>query len=368
MSQRQTPPYRADHVGSLLRPARLAEARVNFADGHIDTRQLRAVEDDCIAAAVAMQEATGLKVVTDGEFRRTAWQWDFLSKFDGMEFRQQSFGPGFASGNAPGTTFVTGRVANPVGVMLDDFRFLQNTTEAIPKCCIPSPSLAYHRGGRDAIEEPAYDDLDLFWEDILVAYEVEIEFLASLGCRYLQLDDTTFAMLCDPKVRASIIERGDDPDALIRRYAANIQRLAAGKPDDLALTIHMCRGNHRSSWIAEGSYEAVAEILFSEVRVDGLFMEWDSERAGGFEPLRFVPNGQVVVLGLVTSKFPELEDKDTVRRRLEEASHYVDVEYLCLSPQCGFASTHEGNKLSEDEQRRKLELVVELADEIWGGP
>ena len=366
MSQRAKPPYRADHVGSLLRPQRLAEARSEFLSGDMDANRLREIEDGCIRDAVAMQEAAGLKAVTDGEFRRTAWQWDFLSGFEGMEFREQSFGPGFSSGRAPGTTFVTGKVSNPAGVMLDDFRFLQETATQTPKFCIPAPSLAYHRGGREAIEEPAYDDLDLFWEDVLAAYQAEITFLSELGCTYLQLDDTTFAMLCDTKVRQAMTDRGDNIDALIRRYAANIQRLADFKPDTMALTVHMCRGNSQSSWIAEGGYEAVAETLFSEVRVDGLFMEWDSERAGDFEPLRFVPKGQVVVLGLVTSKFPELEDKDAIRRRIDEAARHVDMDYLCLSPQCGFASTHHGNKLTEDEQRRKLDLVVELADAVWG--
>jgi 5-methyltetrahydropteroyltriglutamate--homocysteine methyltransferase len=366
MSQRNAPPYRADHVGSLLRPQRLAEARLAFQAGNMDDAELRQVEDDCIRDAIRMQEAAGLKSITDGEFRRTAWQWDFLSGFEGMEFREQSFGPGFSSGRAPGTTFVTAPVSNPSGVMLDDFRFLQETTTQTAKFCIPAPSLAYHRGGRGAIEEPAYDDLDLFWDDVMAAYEAEIAFLSELGCTYLQLDDTTFAMLCDAKVRGAMTDRGDDVDDLIHRYATNIQRLVAAKPDDMALTVHMCRGNSQSSWIAEGGYEAVAEALFSGVRVDGLFMEWDSDRAGDFEPLRFVPKGQVVVLGLITSKFPELEDTDVIKRRLDEAARYVDMDYLCLSPQCGFASTHHGNKLTEDEQRRKLDLVVELADDIWG--
>jgi 5-methyltetrahydropteroyltriglutamate--homocysteine methyltransferase len=366
MAQRNNPPFRADHVGSLLRPARLAEARVKFKAGEIDAAALKTVEDDSIRDAVKMQEEAGLKAITDGEFRRDAWQWDYLAKMVGMETRTDSLGVGFSDGLAPATTFTTGKVSNPNGIMLDHFKFLKETTTETAKFCIPSPSLAYHRGGRPAIVAPEYDDHDLFWADVCTAYESEIHFLAELGCNYLQLDDTTYAMLCDPKVRQSMTDRGDKFEDLIQQYSSNIQRLYAAKPDDMRLTVHMCRGNAQSSWIAEGGYEPVAESLFSEVHVDGLFMEWDSERSGDFEPLRYVPKGQVVVLGLVTSKFPELESKDEIKRRLDEAAKYVDMDYLCLSPQCGFASTHLGNKLTEDEQRRKLALVVEVADEVWG--
>ncbi len=374
MTMRQTPPFRADQVGSLLRPARLADARAKAAKGEItaeslggtDDGSLRAVENECIREAVAAQERAGLHAVTDGEFRRGSWVMDFFLGLDGIEEKELSDVPAFSSGFRPTSMATTGKIGNPTGVTVEDFKFLKSVATKTAKQCIPSPSLAYHRGGRAMIDKGIYPEIEDYWRDLWSAYKNEVKLLADAGCSYLQLDDTTFAMICDPKVRQSFVDRGDDPDAMLATYARGINEVAAARPDGMAITVHMCRGNFQSSWIAEGGYEPVAELLFSEVNVDGFFMEWDSERSGGFEPLRFVRDDQIVVLGLITSKTPELEDKDLIKRRLDEAAKYVPLERLCLSPQCGFASTHQGNKLSEDEQWRKLEWVVEIADEVWG--
>lgn len=361
-----TIPYRADHVGSLLRPPHLHEARAKRASGQISAEQLAEVEDGCIKGAIAMQESVGLQCATDGEMRRRYWHYDYLCGFDGIEEVQQHQGPTFKGGSAFSSLEVTGKIANPNGVMLDHFRFLRDTAKVTPKFCIPSPSLAYHRGGRDLIDKQTYPDLAEFWADLEAAYRAEIAMLYAEGCRYLQLDDTTFAMLCDPKVRQQMKDRGDDADALITRYGRSIAASIKDKPDDMAITVHMCRGNMASSWIAEGGYEPVAEAMFAETPVDGFFMEWDSERAGGFEPLRFAPKDTRIVLGLVSSKFPDMETIDDLESRVDEAAKYVPMENLALSPQCGFASTVEGNLISEDDQKRKLALVVEAADRIWG--
>ena len=367
MTERTRPPFRADQVGSLLRPARLAEARQKYADSGVSADELKAVEDECIRDAVAKQEAVGLRAVTDGEFRRNSWNFDFISGFDGFEQVEESQGPAFSGGYRPQSLKVTGKVANPDGVMVDHFAFLKGTAGVTAKMCIPSPSLAYHRGGRALIDETVYPDLDVYWDDVWAAYKREIALMAEAGCTYLQLDDTTFALMCDPRYRQTMTDRGDDADDLVALYAKGINTVIADRPDNMAITVHMCRGNFQSTWIAEGGYEPVAEKMFSEANVDGFFMEWDSDRAGGFEPLRFVRDDQVVVVGLITSKTPELESKDEIKRRMDEAARYVPLDRLCLSPQCGFASTHQGNKLTEDEQWRKLELVVETAGEIWGG-
>lgn len=365
-TSRDKPPFRADHVGSLLRPDNLHDARAKRADDEIDAAALKEVEDACIRDAVAMQESVGLRGVTDGEFRRRSWHYDFLCGLEGIEQEGASQGPTFSAGHAVNSLTVTDKISNPNGVMLDHFDFLNDTANQTAKFCIPSPNLAYHRGGRALIDATVYPETDAFWDDLCAAYQTEIEMLFDRGCRYLQLDDTTFAMLCDDKVRQGMTDRGDDPAELIRTYARGIARALENKPADLNVTVHMCRGNFQSTWIAEGGYEIVAEDMFAGVPVDGFFMEWDTDRAGGFEPLRFAPDDTNIVLGLVSSKLPELETKDDLKRRIDEAAKYVPLERLCLSPQCGFASTVQGNKLSQDDQKRKLALVVETATEVWG--
>ena len=366
MSHRTHPPFRADHVGSLLRPQKLLEARAGYQAGRLDDNGLRAIEDESIRDVVAMQEDLGLKAITDGEFRREIWHYDFLCGLDGIELRADSQGPAFSGGYAAESLEVTSKIANPTGVQLDHFKFLNETTKETAKFCAPSPNLAYHRGGRALISEAVYPNLTDFWADLCAAYARELVLLFEAGCRYIQLDDTTFAMLCDKRVRQTMIDRGDDPDELVAIYSKAIGEAISGRPDDLTVTVHMCRGNFKSQWLAEGGYEPVAETMFANTPVDGFFMEWDTDRAGGFEPLQYVNKDQVVVLGLVTSKFPELETKDGLKRRIDEAGQYVPLENLCLSPQCGFASTHEGNNLTEEEECRKLALIVEVADEVWG--
>jgi len=360
------PPFRADHVGSLLRPKRLHEAREKLADNNISSDQLCEVEDECINEAIKKQEECGLKAVTDGEFRRTTWHYDFLCGLEGIDQTTSSQGPSFQAGHNVNSLVVSNKINNSRGVMLDHFDYLNDNTNVTAKFCIPSPSLAYHRGGRNLIDEQIYPDLEGFWADLVAAYRDEIMYLEKAGCTYLQLDDTTFAMLCDPKVRQQMKDRGDDPEELIRIYGKAITQAIAERPADMTVTVHMCRGNSRSSWIAEGGYEPVAEEMFSGVPVDGYFMEWDTDRAGDFEPLRFAPRDKMIILGLVSSKFGELEKKDDLKRRVDEASKYIPLENLCISPQCGFASTAEGNILSEDDQWRKLALVAEVAEEIWG--
>jgi 5-methyltetrahydropteroyltriglutamate--homocysteine methyltransferase len=360
------PPFRADHVGSLLRPQRLHEARAKFQRDEIPRSALTEVENECIQEVVQMQENVGLKGVTDGEFRRKIWHYDFLTGLEGIEEKAEHQGPAFKGGFTLGSLVTTSKISNPNGIMLDHFQFLKASTRVTPKFCIPSPSLAYHRGGRALIDQSAYPDLDLFWQDLTTAYRAELKMLYEQGCRYLQLDDTTFAMLCDPKIRNQMVERGDEPSGLIEQYARTITSVLAERPADLTVTVHMCRGNALSSWLAEGGYEPVAETLFGGVKVDGFFMEWDTDRSGDFEPLRFAPQGKKIVLGLVSSKFPELEPKDELKRRIDEAAKYVPLENLCISPQCGFASTVEGNLITADDQWRKLSLLVETAEEVWG--
>lgn len=361
-----TPPFRADHVGSLLRPKRLHEARAKFKNREIPREALTEVENECIAEAVKMQESVGIKGVTDGEFRRKMWHYDFLLSLDGIHEKEAHQGPKFKDGFSLGSLVTSGKIGNPNGIMLDHFRFLKSHATVTPKFNIPSTSLAYHRGGRDLIDREIYPDLEAFWQDLTTAYHAEIEMLYAEGCRYLQLDDTTFAMLCDPKIRNQMVARGDQPDDLILRYAQTITKVLAERPDDMTVTVHMCRGNARSSWLAEGGYEPVAKTMFGHAKVDGFFMEWDTDRAGDFQPLRYAPKDTKIVLGLVSSKFPELEPKDELKRRIDEAAQYVPLENLCLSPQCGFSSNEHGNLLTEDEQWRKLAHVVETAEEVWG--
>jgi 5-methyltetrahydropteroyltriglutamate--homocysteine methyltransferase len=366
--QRTRPPFRADHVGSLLRPPALKQARARHEKGEISATELKAVEDHEIESAIGKQEAIGLSLATDGEFRRSWWQFDFYKGLDGVELYATGKGIAFAGVETKAESVrVVGKVDFATHPHLEHFRFLKDHTKIVPKMTIPAPSTLHFRQGRQSISKAVYPDLDGYFHDVAQAYRKAIRAFYAAGCRYLQLDDTAWAMICDPKERESSKARGDDPDRLPARYARMTNEALAERPADMAITMHSCRGNFRSTFIARGGYEYVAERLFGEVEVDGYFLEYDTDRAGGFEPLRFVPKGQKqVVLGLLTSKSGQLEQKDAIRRRIEEAARHVDSEQLCLSPQCGFASTEEGNLLTEDEQWAKLAMVVELADEVWG--
>ena len=369
---RTTPPYRADHVGSLLRPPRLLAAREQHATGRISADQLRAVEDDAIAEVVAMQEDVGLQSATDGEFRRSSWHMDYIYQLGGVSRGQEQLKVRFR--NQDGTIEflsaalrIDGKIRLRHTIFGDDFTILKGMVRtATPKLTIPSPSMVHYRGGPAAIDHDVYPDTEEFWSDLSAAYAEQVRRLGELGAHYLQFDDTSLAYLNDPEQRAEIARRGDDAEHLHERYVRQINKALAGKPDGMSVTAHMCRGNFRSSWAAQGGYDFVAEALFGGLRVDGFFLEYDDERSGGFEPLRFVPKGKLVVLGLVTTKRGQLENKDQLKRRIEEASRFVPIEQLCLSPQCGFSSTVEGNVLSYGEQVAKLRLIVETAREVWG--
>jgi 5-methyltetrahydropteroyltriglutamate--homocysteine methyltransferase len=359
------PPFRAEQVGSLLRPPELQEARARARTGALTAAQLTEIEDRCIRAAVARQESLGLPVVTDGEYRRDFWHLDFLRRLEGVGLAPIP-GRTFQAEDVPPMPTVTGRLRCTGPIMADHFTYLRSVARATPKLTIPAPAMLHLRGGRAAISREHYPDLAAFWADAAAAYRTALGHIAAAGCTYLQLDDVSFAYLCDPKVREGLRAAGDDPARLPRAYADVINAALQDRPPGMAVTLHTCRGNFRSTWMASGGYEAgVVEAMFS-TNVDGYFMEWDSERAGGFEPLRLLPAGKRVVLGLVTTKSGGLESKDTLRRRIEEAAKLVPLDRLHLSPQCGFASTHHGNALTEDEQWRKLALVVEVAREIWG--
>jgi 5-methyltetrahydropteroyltriglutamate--homocysteine methyltransferase len=365
---RQKPPFRADHVGSLLRPAALKDARAARERGEISAEQLKAAEDSAIQRIIAKQEEAGLRSATDGEFRRAMWHFDFLERLDGVESFHAAHGIAFKGGietQAKGLR-VTGKVAFSTHPMIGHFEFLRDHTRAVPKMTIPSPSVLHFRGGRRAVSPDVYPEMDEFYRDLGLAYRAAVGAFADAGCRYLQLDEVNLAYLCDAEQRRILRERGDDPDRLPAIYAKMINTAIGARPADMTISMHLCRGNFRSSWIAQGGYEPVADILFNRIGVDAYFMEFDSERAGGFEPLRFVPKGKLVVLGLVTSKAGALESADELKRRIDEAAKYVDPDQLCLSPQCGFASTEEGNSLTEDEQWAKLARIVEVAGAVWG--
>ncbi len=365
---RTAPPFRADHVGSLLRPAALKEARALREGSELSAAALTAAEDAAIAHVIARQEDTGLRAATDGELRRAMWHFDFLEGLDGVEAFRSDHGIAFQGGieTQPKGLRVTGRIGFSSHPMLDHFRFLANHTRLTAKMTIPSPSVLHFRGGRRAVDPAVYPDMEAFYVDLGEAYRGAVQAFAGAGCRYLQLDEVNLAYLCDPEQRRMLSERGDDPDRLPAVYARMINTAIAGRPADMAITMHLCRGNFRSSWIAQGGYEPVAELLFNQIGVDGYFMEFDTERAGGFEPLRFVPKGKTVVLGLVTSKSGALEPAEGLERRIAAAAKYVDLDQLCLSPQCGFASTEEGNSLTEDEQWAKLGRIVQVARNVWG--
>jgi 5-methyltetrahydropteroyltriglutamate--homocysteine methyltransferase len=369
--KRTTPPFRADHVGSLLRPPELLQARRDLADGRIEADELRAMEDAAVRVAVRMQEDVGLQAATDGELRRASWHMDFIYALDGVQKAPGDLTIQFR--NAKGTIEFTPAAMQVVGrfgvsetIFGEDFAMLRDTvTRATPKLTIPSPSMVHFRGGRAAIDPTVYPELDAFWSDLTAAYADEVRRLGDLGCTYLQFDDTSLAYLNDPSQREYVAGIGGDPERQHLDYMRHINEALATRPDGMAVTAHMCRGNFRSSWAAEGGYDFVAEALFNELEVDGFFLEYDDERSGSFEPLRFVPKGKQVVLGLVTTKRGVLEEKEALKRRIEEAARYVPLDQLCLSPQCGFASTLEGNALSRDEQIAKLRLVVETAEEVW---
>jgi 5-methyltetrahydropteroyltriglutamate--homocysteine methyltransferase len=366
------PPFRADHVGSLLRPPELLEARARHAAGELDADGLRRAEDEAITGVVELQRGAGLQAATDGELRRDSWHMDFIYRLEGIgkapgelkvEFRNEDGTIEFT----PAAMHVDGRIGLGETIFGDDFSFLAEAAgDLTPKLTIPSPSMVHYRGGRTAIDGGVYPDLDAFWADLTAAYREEVRRLGELGCRYLQLDDTSLAYLNDPRQREYVASIGGDPDRQHVEYIRHINEALEGRPEGMAVTTHMCRGNFRSSWVAEGGYDHVAEALFNELAVDGFFMEWDDERSGGFEPLRFLPPGKQVVLGLVTTKRGELERKDHLKRRIEQAARHAPLEQLCLSPQCGFSSTVEGNVLTIDEEIAKLRLVVETAEEVWG--
>src|SRR5215207_8339466 len=362
---RTTPPFRADHVGSLLRPPRLLDAREDFGAGKIPAEELRGIEDEAIREVVAMQEEAGLQAATDGEFRRASWHMDFIYELDGISKAEDDLvvhfhGPEGDIDYTPAALKVAGKIDLHEPTFGEAFEFLRDTvSSATPKLTIPSPSMVHYRGGAAAIDPSVYPDKDQFWTDLTSAYAKQVRMVNELGCTYLQFDDTSLAYLNDPNQRKMMSERGEDAEHLHVAYIRHINEALADKPEGITITTHMCRGNFRSSWVAEGGYDFVAEALFGELGVDGFFLEYDDARSGGFEPLRFVPNGKLVVLGLVTTKKPELEAKDELKRRIEDATQYVDLDQLCLSPQCGFSSTVEGNVMTYDDEVAKLELIVE---------
>ena len=366
-----TPPFRADHVGSFLRPRPLIEAREAYRAGTIDAAALRSAEDAAIRDVVRFQEELGLQGITDGEFRRTYFHTDFLLQLDGVEeaggtqvkFHQHG---GKALEYAPPVMKITSKINHVRDIQRADYEFLASCTTRTPKVTIPSPTMLHFRGGRHAIDAATYPDLEDFYADLAAAYRAEIASLADAGCRYLQLDDTNLAYLCDTTQRENARKRGMDPDALPRLYARLINESIRDRPDDMTVCVHLCRGNFRSSWAAEGGYEPVAEVLFNELEIDGYFLEYDDPRSGDFAPLRFLPKGKTVVLGLVTTKLGELESVDDVKRRIEEAARFAPLDQLALSPQCGFSSTVHGNDIEVGQQAAKLRLVLDVARDVWG--
>lgn len=372
MTPGPTPPFRADQVGSLLRPGRLVDARARAAAGDIGADELRGIEDECIAEVVKLQEDAGLQGITDGEYRRYMWHLDFLEQIDGVKITEGNFAAHFRKddgsevGFVPPTMTVEGKLSHARDIQLRDFEYLQSVTDRTVKVCIPSPSMLHFRGGRKAISEAVYPDLDGFYADLAAVYNAELQALAGAGLRYLQFDDTYFAYLCDGKIRDATREMGEDPDELPRVYCRLLNESMAGRPADMCVSVHMCRGNFKSAWVAQGGYEPVADILFNELDVDGFFMEYDDERSGDFAPLRFLPDGKTVVLGIMTTKTAALESKDDLKRRIDAAARYAPLEQLAISPQCGFSSTVHGNDLTIDDQKAKLARLVEVAEEVWG--
>jgi len=364
-------PFRADHVGSFLRPPKLKAAREQFKAGAIDATALRAVEDQCIREVVREQQDIGLQLVTDGEYRRTWYHADFLTQIQGVQIRNGTFPVNFQRPDGkvsftPQDITIGGKLKRTRPIQLEDFKYLQSVAKLTTKVCIPSPAWLYIRSGRQHVSEAAYPDLDEFAADLSRVYAEEVADLAAAGCTRLQLDETNFALLCDEKLRQAARNNGRDPVAMVRSGIGIINNLVASAPKGISIGVHSCRGNFRSAWISSGGYEAVAEMLFNELEVDTFYLEYDDERSGELAPLRFVPKGKTVVLGLVTTKLPKLESKDALKRRIEAAAKFMPLDQICLSPQCGFSSTEEGNELSIDEQWAKMRLVVEVAREVWG--
>jgi 5-methyltetrahydropteroyltriglutamate--homocysteine methyltransferase len=374
MPEQKTAPFRANHVGSLLRPPELLQAREKRQKNEINAARLREIEDRCIRDAVKMQEDIGMQGITDGEFRRTLWHADFLSQFDGIKVVEGLLpdsakhfqNPDADVQRSPTQFVVTGKLGHPRGIETENFKFLASVTKNTPKQCIPSPSLVHFRTGRGGVDKAAYPDMNDFFADLAQVYREEIAELAAAGCTYLQIDDVNFAYLCDPKMREGAKKIGEDPDKLPLLYANLINDCIKDRPADMVVCTHLCRGNFRSSWVAEGGYDPVAEVLFNALNVDGYFLEFDTPRAGNFAPLRYLPKGKKLILGLVTSKSGMLEKADDLKRRIDEASKFVSLDQLGISPQCGFSSTVLGNKLTIDDQVAKLKLVVEVARDVWG--
>ena len=374
MAEQKKAPFRANHVGSLLRPPELLEAREKRQKGEIGAAELREIEDRCIRDVVRMQEDVGMQGITDGEFRRTLWNADFLRQFDGIKVveglstdaakRFQS--PGSNMQRSPTQFVVTGKLGHPRGIETENFKFLAAATKQTPKQCIPSPSLVHFRTGRAGVDQAAYPDMKEFFADLARVFREEIAALAAVGCRYLQIDDVNFAYLCDLKMREGVKKIGEDPDKLPSLYAGLINECIKDRPADMAVCTHLCRGNFASAWVADGGYDPVAEVLFNELQVDGYFLEYDTPRAGNFAPLRYMPKGKKLILGLVTSKSGALEDPDDLKRRIDEAAKLVPLDQLGISPQCGFSSTVLGNNLTIDDEVAKLRLVVDVAKDVWG--
>jgi 5-methyltetrahydropteroyltriglutamate--homocysteine methyltransferase len=372
MAPRTSPPFRADHVGSLLRPQRLLEARDDLAKGTVTAAELRTIEDEEVVKAIQMQEEVGLQSATDGEFRRATWHMDFIYSLGGVSKAPGNLAIKFTNPSGtiewtPAALHIDGKLHLDYTIFGDDFAFVRDhVSTAVAKQTIPSPNMVHYRGGPASIDASVYPDIEEFWSDLAATYADQVRRLGELGCRYLQFDDTSLAYLNDPAQRAEIAERGEDAEKLHLRYINQINAAVKDKPAGMAITTHLCRGNFRSSWAASGGYDFVAEALFSELDVDGFFLEYDDERSGGFEPLRFVPAGKMVVLGLVTTKRPELESPDALKRRIDEAARYVPLDQICLSGQCGFSSTVEGNELTHDDEVAKLRLIVSVAHDVWG--
>jgi 5-methyltetrahydropteroyltriglutamate--homocysteine methyltransferase len=377
MTGRSTPPFRADHVGSLRRPEALMKARERLLGPHDldhnfgahDNAALRELEDEAIRAAVALQEGAGLRSVTDGEFRRRIWWSEFLLSLEGVAgtYRGQASFRDKSGHTLPAPRVdITGPIRWTKSVNVAPFAFLQSITRQTPKVTLPAPQQLYHFATRETVSREAYPDLAALWDDLAAAYGAELKALSAAGCTYVQMDEVVTCCLCDEKQRAKLRERGDDPDTFLASYIRTMNRIVAGKPPGMTVAMHTCRGNYQGHWMAEGGYDPIAERVFNEIEVDALFLEYDSPRAGGFEPLRFFPQDKVLVLGLVSTKTPELERESVLERRIEEASRYVPVERLCLSPQCGFSSNYLGNPVTIDDERRKLELVVRVAESVWG--
>jgi 5-methyltetrahydropteroyltriglutamate--homocysteine methyltransferase len=371
MLPRIKPPFRADHVGSLIRPEALIRAREAAEKNEIAPDELARIQHEAIRAIVRLQEDIGFKLATDGEYNRTFWQRDFLVKFENVRQVAAKLTVRFHSAagsrdHSPPTLEVSGKLNRPRAIFVDDFKFLKSVAEVTPKITIPSPTTMHFRGGRDSIDRRAYPDIEEFYADLARVYREEIADLAAAGCRYLQIDEVNFAYLCDPALRAQVRNIGEEPDTLPKTYARLINEAIDGRPADMVVCLHLCRGNFAGAWVAEGGYDPVAEILFNDVAVDGYFLEYDSPRAGSFAPLRFLPKGKVAVLGLVTTKHPQLEEKNKLKRRIEEASRHAAIEQLALSPQCGFSSGIGGNAMTVEDEIAKLRLVVDTAREVWG--